>query len=67
MGLNTKVVKQIDNYHEVVSINKSLSQQNIYLKNLFLVVFIFNVYMIIGRSIQSVHNPIFFFFFWTIF
>ena len=28
MGFYTKIDKQIDNYYEVVSINKSLSQQN---------------------------------------
>ena len=31
MGLYTKVDKQIDNYYEVVSMNKSLSKQNFYL------------------------------------
>ena len=32
MGLYTKIDKQIDNYYEVVSINKSLTKQNFYLK-----------------------------------
>ena len=32
MGLYTKIDKQIDKYYEVVSINKSLTKQNYYLK-----------------------------------
>ena len=38
MGLYTKTVKLIDNYYEVVSINKSLSKQFNYLKNLVLII-----------------------------
>ena len=34
MELFTKLDKQIVNFSEVVSINKSLSKQNFYLKNL---------------------------------
>ena len=43
MGLYTKIDKQIDNYYEVVSLNKSLSKQNLYLKSsvsLLLIVFL---------------------------
>ena len=39
MGLYTKIDKQIDNYYEVVSINKSLSNRNFYLKNLSFITF----------------------------
>ena len=41
MGLNTKIDKQIDNYYEIVSINKSLSEQKFYLKVLVLILLIF--------------------------
>ena len=34
MGLYTKNDKQLDNYNEVVFLNKSLSKQNFYLKTL---------------------------------
>ena len=34
MELYTKIDKQMDIFNEVVSINKSLSKQNFYLKNL---------------------------------
>ena len=49
MGLYTKIDKQIDNYYEVVSINKSLSNQNFYLKVIVLILLIFNVFMIIKK------------------
>ena len=32
MGLYTKIDKQVNNYYEVVSINKSITKQNFYLK-----------------------------------
>ena len=32
MGLYTKIDKQIDNYYEAVSLNKSSSKQNFHLK-----------------------------------
>ena len=41
MGLNTKIDKQIDNYYEVVSMNKSTSKQNFYLKVLVQLFFYF--------------------------
>ena len=41
MGLNTKIDKQIDNYYEVVSMNKSTSKQNFYLKVLVQLFFLF--------------------------
>ena len=43
MKLNTKTDKQTDKYYEVVSINKSLSKQNFYLKVIVLLLFILNV------------------------
>ena len=49
MGLYTKIDKQIDNYYEVVSINKSLSNENFYLKVIVLILLIFNVFMIIKK------------------
>ena len=39
MGLCTQIDIQIDNCYEVVSINKSLSKQNFYLKKLVFFVF----------------------------
>ena len=39
MGLYTNKDKQLDNYYEIVSINKSLSKQNFYLKFLVLLLF----------------------------
>ena len=39
MGLYTNIGKQLDNYDEVVSINKSLSQQYFYIKNKVLLFF----------------------------
>ena len=46
MGLYTKNDKQIDNFYDVVSINKSLSKQNFCLKILVLILSIFNVFVI---------------------
>ena len=45
MGWYTKTDKQIGNFYEVVSINNSLSKQNFYLKNIVLMLLIFNVFM----------------------
>ena len=47
MGLYTKIDKQIDNYYEVVSLNKSLSKQNFYLKISVLLLLVFIVFMIV--------------------
>ena len=58
MGLYTKTDKQIDIYYEMASINKSLSKQNNYLKTVVISFSIFNVFVIIKRIIQSIHNPI---------
>ena len=46
MGLNTEIDKQIDNYYEVVSINKSLTKQNFCLKISVLILLIFIVFLI---------------------
>ena len=46
MGLYTKTDKQIDNFYEVVSINKSLSKQNFHLKISVLLFLIFIVFLI---------------------
>ena len=46
MGLYTNKDKQLDNYYEIVSINKSLSKQNFYLKILVQLLFILNVLLI---------------------
>ena len=51
MGLYTKIDKQIDNYYEVVSKNKSLSKQNFYLKFLILLFCVPLVFVIIRRNI----------------
>ena len=51
MGLYTKIDKQLDNYYELVSINKILTNQNFYLKVLILFFLIFNVIMFIKRFI----------------
>ena len=47
MGLYTKIDKQTDNYDEVVSIDKSLSKQNFYLKSLVFLLVILNVFVTI--------------------
>ena len=46
MGLYTKIDKQIDKYYEVVYINKSLSKQNFTLQFFVLLLFAFDVFMI---------------------
>ena len=46
MGLYSKIDKQTKNYYEVVSINRSLSKQNIDLKNSISLRLIFNVFLI---------------------
>ena len=46
MGLYTKIDKQVDNFYENVSINKSLSKQNFYLKVIILLLLIFIVFVI---------------------
>ena len=51
MGLYTKIDKQLDNYYELVSINKILTKQNFYLKVIILFFLIFNVIMFIKRFI----------------
>ena len=51
MGLYTKIDKQLDNYYELVSINKILTNQNFYLKVIILLFLIFNVIMFIKRVI----------------
>ena len=47
MGLYTKLDKQLDSSHEVVSRNMSLPKQNFCLKILVFLFFIFNVFVII--------------------
>ena len=51
MGLYTKNENQLDNYYELVSINKSLAKQIFYLKVIILFFSIFNVIMFIKRFI----------------
>ena len=51
MGLYTKIDRQLDNYYELVSINKRLANQNFYLKVIILFIIIFNVIMFIKRFI----------------
>ena len=51
MGLYTKIDKQLDNYYELVSINKTLTKRNFYLKVIILFFLIFNVIMFIKRFI----------------
>ena len=51
MGLYTKIDKQLDNYYEIVSINKRLTKPNFYLKVIILFFLIFNVIMFIKRFI----------------
>ena len=46
MGLYTEKDKQVDNYYEILSINKSSSKQNFDLKILVLLLLIFRVFMI---------------------
>ena len=62
MGLYTKNHNQLDNYYELISINKRLAKQNFYLKFIILFFLIFNVIMFIRRFIYSIHNPDIFFF-----
>ena len=47
MGLYTKIDNQLDNYYEILCINKSLSKQNRYLKFIILALLILNIFMII--------------------
>ena len=51
MALCTNLDEQIDKYCEVVSINKSTSQQNFYLKFLNLIVFYFKFFVNIEKLI----------------
>ena len=51
MGLYTKIDNQIDNYYEIVSINKRLTRQIFYLKVIILLFLIFNVFMFIKRFV----------------
>ena len=47
MGLYTKTYKQIDEFYEKVSLSKSLSKQNFYLKISVLLLLNFIVFLII--------------------
>ena len=51
MGLYTKIDKQIDNYYELISINKRIAKQIFYLKVIILFFLIFNIIMFIKRFI----------------
>ena len=51
MGLYTKIDKQLDNYYELISINKRLARRNFYLKVIILLFLILNVIMFIKRFI----------------
>ena len=51
MGLYTKNDIQLDNYYELVSINKRLAKRNFFLKVITLFFLIFNVIMFIQRFI----------------
>ena len=51
MGLYTKIDNQLENYYELVSINKRLAERNFYLKFIILFFLIFNVIMFIKRFI----------------
>ena len=51
MSLYTKIDKQLDNYYEIVSINKRLTKRNFYLKIIILFFLIFIVFMFIKRFI----------------
>ena len=62
MGLYTKIDKQLDNYYEIVSIDKRLAKRIFYLKVILLFFLIFSVIMFIKRFNYSIHNPFIFFF-----
>ena len=47
MALYTKIDKQIDNHCEFVSVTKSVSKRNFFLKIFVLIFLVFNVLMII--------------------
>ena len=47
--MSRKIDEQIDKNHEIVSIRRSLSEQNFYLKVLVLLLFVFNFIVIITR------------------
>ena len=51
MGLYTKIDRQLDNYYEIISINKRLTRQIFYLRVIILFFLIFNVFMFIKRFI----------------
>ena len=51
MGLYTKIDKQLDNYYELASINKILTNQNFFLKVIILFLLFFKVIMFIKRFI----------------
>ena len=51
MGLYTKIDNHLDNYYELVSINKRLTRRNFYLKFIILFFLIFNVIMFNKRYI----------------
>ena len=51
MGLYTKIDKQLDNYYELVSINKRLVKRNFYLKVIILFFLIFKIFMFVKRFI----------------
>ena len=51
MGLYTKIDRQLDNYYELVYINKRLAKRNFYLKVVILFLLIFNVFMFFKRFI----------------
>ena len=51
MGLYTKIHKQLDNYYELVSINRRLAKRNFYLKVIILFFLIINVIMFVKRFI----------------
>ena len=51
MGLYTKIDNQLDNYYELISINKGLKTQIFYLKVIILFFLTFNVIMFIKRFI----------------
>ena len=51
MGLYTKKDNQLDNYYEIVSINKRLTRRKFFLKLKILFFLIFNVIMFIKRFI----------------
>ena len=52
MGLYTKIDKQLDNYYEVVLINKSLSKQIFYLEVIILRILIFYIIL----TMKYFHN-----------